>query len=119
MSALSKAPVVLPSVSIGMPSGLRLCQFVFEKIHLVARVFVVYTGFQRAPLVLAGVAQIDLLAVVAGHVHALVGEALVRDVLQPQLQFQQMVFMAHGDADRLVFRFVAGGADFVAARKHG
>ncbi len=88
-------------------------QFVIEELHVMPRIFMIGPRFQLAPVVLPLVAQVDLLAVVAGHVHALVGPALVGNVLQAQFQFEQMIFMARGQGDRLVGRLVHAGADFV------
>ena len=64
--------------------------------------FVINPCGQRAPVVLAGIAQIDLFALVAGHVHALVGKALIGDVLQTQLEFEEMSILTKGEAKRLI-----------------
>ncbi len=79
---------------------------------------VVSACLQLAPGVLALVAQVDLVAVVARHVHALVGVVLVGNVLQAQLEFDQMGIAvgiaAQRKTQRVVAGFVAGRADFVA-----
>jgi hypothetical protein len=55
MSALSRAPLVSPCVSIGIPAGLAIMsvQLVLEEVHLVAGVVVVGARFERTPVVLA------------------------------------------------------------------
>ena len=65
-------------------------------------IFVVSARLQHTPLILARVTKIGLFAVVAGHVHALVRKALVRNLLQTQLQFDQIVLMPQRKADRLI-----------------
>ena len=72
------------------------------------------TRLQLAPVVRVLVAQIDLVAVVACHVHALVRVVLVRNVLQAQFQFEQMGIAAQRKTECVVAGFVAGSAHFFA-----
>ena len=90
--------------------------FVLTKIHAVACALVVHACLQLAPAALALVAQVELLAVVAGHVHALVGKVLVGNVLHAQAQIDHILRAAPGQAEAVVAREVAAGADLVATQ---
>jgi hypothetical protein len=81
-------------------------ELVLEEIHLVAGVVVVGARFQRTPVVLPQIAEIDLMAVVERHVHPLVRETLVRDVLVAELELEQMLRVAQREAERLVLGLV-------------
>ena len=81
-----------------------------------ACIFAIDPRFQSAPLKLAGIAQIDLPAVVAGHVHALIGEALIWNVLFAKFEFQQVAIVAQRQFEGLVAGFVSGRADFVTGQ---
>src|SRR3569623_60028 len=83
------------------------------EVHFVPGLLVIDARLQNAPLVLPGVAQIDLIARVVGHVHALVRKILVRNVLAAQLQVEQVILVAQRDRARLVDRPVGGRADYV------
>jgi hypothetical protein len=82
--------VVFPSVSIGIPAGLGQCQLVVEEVHLVAGVVVIGARLKRTPGVLPEIAEIDLMAVVERHVHALVRKTLVWNVLVTERELEQM-----------------------------
>jgi len=62
---------------------------------------------QLAPVIPARVAQVDLGTGVVGHVHALVGIALIGNVLIAELQVDQMVVVSQRKAERLVGGFVS------------
>ncbi len=111
IAALTVTPVFLPSVFIGMPAAQpTICRpspeigehgepfmpvsrrtgavaraipepLVVAEIHLVLGVLVIGPRLQGSPAEAAGVGQIELVAAVVRHVHALVGIGLVRDVL--------------------------------------
>ena len=93
--------------------------FVGAEVHAVAGALVVGPRLQLPPVKLALVAQVELLAVVARHVHALVGKVLVRDVLHPQAHFHQLRGIAQCIGQSVVARFVAAGAHFVAPQPLG
>ena len=73
-------------------------------------------GVEGPPIVIAGIAQVEALTVVIGHVHALIGKVLVGDVLHRDFQLEQVVVMAQADVQRVVLCLVGGGADFVASQ---
>ena len=74
---------------------------------------VVDLGLQAAPVELAQVAQVDALLGVVGHVHALVGEQLLRHVLVAQGQFQQVFAQLVGQAEFMVTALEGGGSHLV------
>ena len=69
---------------------------------------------ELAPAVLALVAQVELVAVVARHVHALVGVVLVGNVLQAQAHFDKVLITAKGIRERMVAGLVARRSHLVA-----
>ena len=82
--------------------------FVRAKVHGVAGFLVVCPRLQLPPVELALVAQVEVVAVVARHVHALVGVVLVGNVLHTQFQLQQMGIAAQRKTQRVVAGVVAG-----------
>ena len=74
--------------------GVGQGELVLEEVHFVAGIVVVGARFQRTPVVLPQIAEIDLMAVVERHVHALVRETLVRDVLIAELELEEMFRVA-------------------------
>jgi len=94
-------------------------ELVLIEIHLVPGMLVVHPGFQLAPVVEPRIAQVELIALVAGHVHVLVGETLIGNILGAHFQIHHVVAVAGGDVDGLVARLVGGGAHRIPGNPMG
>ena len=76
---------------------------------------VIGARLQRAPVELAEIAHVEPLLAVVEHVHALVRKLLVGHVLNPELDFEQLVLVPVGHAERLVACLVGTRADFAGS----
>jgi len=72
----------------------HVTEFILKEVHLVLRILVICASFQITPLELAFSEDIGEPAVISGHVHAHVREALIRNVLLPHLDDGKMIVVA-------------------------
>ena len=83
------------------------------KVHEVVHVLVVDLGLEVAPGEVAGVVEIEVLLFVAEHVHALVGEEFLGDVLVTNLGLDEVAARLPGQIQVLVAAVIGRGTDHV------
>ena len=83
------------------------------EVHEVVHVLVIDLGLEVAPGEVAGVVEIEVLLLVAEHVHALVGEELLGDVLVTELGLDEVAARLPGQIQVLVAAVIGRGTDHV------
>ena len=96
--------------------GTVLELLVRAEVHLVLDLLVVDLSFQAAPVEFAEITQVQALLRVVGHVHALIGEQLLRNLLLAKREFEQILAQFERHAQFVIAGFIGRGGHLIQRR---